>query len=444
MYIKCPIEVSATNYPDKEWCISKSNTVTYKQAHQLISAIQLDLKDYKKQKRVAILSKCKITVALYTWAALRQSLVPVILNIKEPTKTINQTVRFLNATFIDLKALAQLEPVNSLHNALHLNAVASVIATSGSSGKPRFVEHLLSHHYYSYMGIKTPLSVSSKAKWFHTLPMHHISGLAILFRMAFVSGTLVMSATDNWGLEKATHASLVCTQVQALIDTNKLSKLTGLKALLLGGSAISENVKDALVSLSINAFASYGLTESASLITLALIKDYPSVGCVLPFRELAVTNDAINIKGKTLFKGYVQNDFFTELTLDQSGWFNTHDLGCLVHKELLVKGRKDAMIISGGENVSLYEIENTLLNHPLIKACKAIGVKDDTYGEVVHMYIGIDNLLTNDLIHSFNEFLMQFLPNYKCPKQYFLMSNLPLSTGKIKEICDILPDLHKI
>jgi O-succinylbenzoic acid--CoA ligase len=105
------------------------------------------------------------------------------------------------------------------------------------------------------------------------------------------------------------------------------------------------------------------------------------VGRVLSGREIKVGAEGeILVRGATRFAGYVTADRL-DSPFDAAGWFATGDLGDLdAAGRLEVRGRRDTMFISGGENIHPEEIERALLDRLRAEACVVVPVPDETYG----------------------------------------------------------------
>ncbi len=99
-----------------------------------------------------------------------------------------------NQTF-ELKSLSHLK--NSEKKDYNVNSMgspdqdATIIFTSGSSGKQKAVIHSLENHYYSALGSNENIPFSPGDRWLISLPMYHIGGLAILFRALIGGGAAV-------------------------------------------------------------------------------------------------------------------------------------------------------------------------------------------------------------------------------------------------------------
>jgi O-succinylbenzoic acid--CoA ligase len=106
-----------------------------------------------------------------------------------------------------------------------------------------------------------------------------------------------------------------------------------------------------------------------------------TAGRVLPHREVSVSGEGeILVRGETLFAGYVEGER-VDCTLGDGGWFHTGDLGELDKDGYLrVRGRKDNMFVSGGENVQPEEIEEALCRFEGVEEAVVVPVEDEEFG----------------------------------------------------------------
>jgi O-succinylbenzoic acid--CoA ligase len=137
--------------------------------------------------------------------------------------------------------------------------------------------------------------------------------------------------------------------------------------------------------LKLPVFVSYGSTEMASQITTTGEKDrlkkWKTAGKVLSHRNVKISQQGeILVKGKTLYKGYIQSGKLKKVT-DKTGWFHSGDLGQLDKDGYLtVFGRKDNMFISGGENIQPEEIEQCIRNIAGVEEVVVVPVEDREFG----------------------------------------------------------------
>jgi O-succinylbenzoic acid--CoA ligase len=268
---------------------------------------------------------------------------------------------------------------------------ATIVFTSGSSGRPKAALHTYANHWHSAAGSNRNIPVGPGDRWLLSLPLWHVGGISILFR-AFLGGGAVAVPAPGAPLAgaitalAATHVSLVATQLARLLrDPAGAAALARLKAVLLGGGALPPALVEESVRRGIPIFSSYGSTELSSQVTATRPGDpvgrLLGAGRALPFREVAVApGGEILARGATLFRGY-----WTAAGLDPArdaaGWFHSGDLGSVdAEGYLSVTGRRDSMFISGGENIHPEQIERELCRHPGVLEAAVVPVESAEFG----------------------------------------------------------------
>jgi O-succinylbenzoic acid--CoA ligase len=203
-----------------------------------------------------------------------------------------------------------------------------------------------------------------------------------------------------------------------------LTSLQGLKTILLGGGPVPQSLIKISTLKRLHVFKTYGLTEMASQVTATSPKNYPrrldTAGKCLRFREIKISpNQEILVKGKTLFKGYIQSGRLKKPFM-KGGWFRTGDVGRLdVNGYLMVKGRLDNMIISGGENIHPEEIEKMILTCPDVSRTIVLGIANKEFGRRPIAFI--------DPIHpqsfrpiKLKNYLKTNLESFKIPDRFYV------------------------
>jgi O-succinylbenzoic acid--CoA ligase len=210
------------------------------------------------------------------------------------------------------------------------------ISTSGSSGVPKEILIPASAMIFNARNTNNYLNAKSGNRWSLLLSPEHTAGLNVLVRSIELGTTPV---TQN---ESAEFTAIVPTQLFRALngDSQLLKHLQGCQAVLVGGAAADEKLLAAANEKQINCVTTYGMTETSG-------------GCVyngvpLPGVEIRV-NETIEIKGPMLARVPLKDGFFV-----------TSDLGKLEAGKLIVLGRADDVINSGGKKVSLSKVENAL------------------------------------------------------------------------------------
>ena len=288
----------------------------------------------------------------------------------------------------------------------------TLLETSGSMGIPKTVYHKLEQHILAAQAVIANTGLDSSSCSLLSLPLNHIGGLAILIR-AWVSGCRWVLPekhwTPDWAVNQAgaTHMSLVGTQLKRFLeDKQSVRVLRKLKAILLGGSAISRNLINKAYQEDLPIIMTYGSTETCSQVAATSLGDnldrLLTSGKCLADREIKISET-----GEILVRG----DMVCVL-----GWYHTGDLGYLDNQNYLhVLGRLDNRLISGGENIYPEEIERALLEHPQIESVVVVAKNDEEYGQRPVAFVKMQSVLVPQELQNF---LRDRLARFKIPKDW--------------------------
>lgn len=277
------------------------------------------------------------------------------------------------------------EPLDEKIPTWDLRQPFSLLFTSGSSGLPKIAGHRLGNFWENALASHQRIPFGDKDRWLLRLPLFHVGGLSILFRVLRGGGGILFpSARDRMveSLGNASHVSLVSTQFRRIAETRVgMKKLAGLKAVLLGGGPMPTEVLRKIRSAKVNVFTSYGLTEMSSQAATSRFRN--DAGWLAPLRGVRIKvleNGEFAVKGPSLFIGYYEKGNYRK-PFDKQGYFHTGDLGEKnARGQVRILGRGDGLIISGGENIQPEEIENAILKtFPALEAI-VVGVPDAQYG----------------------------------------------------------------
>jgi O-succinylbenzoic acid--CoA ligase len=183
--------------------------------------------------------------------------------------------------------------------------------------------------------------------------------------------------------------SLVPTVLAQLLDLVERPP-AALRMVLVGGASTSVDVITRAHARGWPAVPTYGLTETCSQVATERLGAPPSsdgsVGPPLSGVEVRIASGVIQVRGPTLFSGYFPPS--PAPVLDPDGWFSTEDLGVITPSgRIKVLGRKDDVIITGGENVHPVEVEAVLERHPAVHRVCVFGVPDERWGRLVAVAI---------------------------------------------------------
>jgi O-succinylbenzoic acid--CoA ligase len=285
---------------------------------------------------------------------------------------------------------------------------AIVVATSGTTGEPKGV--VLTHDAVraSAMAVGQRLGVDpARDRWLAVIPVAHVGGLSVVTR-ALASGTPL---TFDWDDPDATLVSVVPTQ----LERHDVSRF---RVVLAGGSAdwrAGERPP--------NVVHTYGLTETGSGVA------YDGV----PLDGVDVRIDAesaIWVRGPMLLRAYRDG---TD-PKDADGWLATGDAGKWdAHGRLVVHGRLDDAIVTGGEKVWPSPVEAVLAGVPGVADVAVGGVPDPEWGERVVAYVVPAAGRPAPELGALREAVSAVLPAYAAPRGVVVVAELPrTATGKLR------------
>lgn len=225
----------------------------------------------------------------------------------------------------------------------------------------------------------------------------------------------------------------------------KALDFSGLKVTLSGGMALSHAAAQHWQETTGCEIAEgYGLTETSPVVSSnpGNRKIIGTIGPPIPNTEVKIIDEDGNIqptgergelcvKGPQVMLGYWQCPEETAESMDAEGWFATGDIA-IVREDgyLQIVDRKKDMIVVSGFNVYPNELEDVLYEHDDVLECAAVGVPDETTGEVIKMFVVSESgNLTADEVR---EFCRRSLTAYKVPKLVEFREELPkTNVGKI-------------
>ena len=345
----------------------------------------------------------------------------------------------------------------------------SLLYTSGTTGNPKGCVY---HHrgaYLNALGNLITMGLNQNSRYLWTLPMFHCDGW-----------------TFTWGVTAAmaTHVCLRKVEAEAIFNSiadNDVTHMCGAPIVLnmlanapaevkkqasnrieiaTGGAAPPSAVIEAMEAIGFNVTHLYGLTETYGPATVCLPQqDWSDLGINERSARIArqgvhyitlqdaqihdsatmapTENDAtqigeLMIRGNTVMKGYLKNTKATDEAF-AGGWFHTGDLG-VQHADgyVEIKDRAKDIIISGGENISTLEIEETLYRFPKTLEAAVVAQPDEKWGEAPCAFI----TLKPDTEASVEEVITFFksrLAGFKVPRNVVFGPLPKTSTGKIQK-----------
>lgn len=448
--IICPLHQASIQDPGRPAVIWGGRRITYSQLDQYVHSAVRGFKErgIKPGHRVATIGENSVEYVIALLGLWRLGAVACPVSPRFPQQTIQSLLRTLKVRsaavgksfeFSGTKPSCQTMAMADLIVydakdvlsrsvastwAIPADQQAAVVLTSGSTAEPKAAVLTYGNLYYNALGSNACIALDERSSWLLSLPLYHVSGLGIVMRCLMARAAIVIAPREDVlrsiAEGKATHVSMVTTQLERWIKDPQFKRPDNLQALLLGGSAMPKDLLQTAMDRGLPLYVSYGLTEMASQVTTGKIQDASrSPARVLPHREVKIAPDGeICVRGKTLFKGYLQGDEL-RIPLDEEGWFRTKDVGRIDEGCLTVLGRKDNMFVSGGENIHPEEIEAALLRVHAVAQAVVVAKDDAEFGHRPVAFVRWEDDSAALTEGELKQVLSQHLPKFKVPDAFY-------------------------
>jgi len=298
---------------------------------------------------------------------------------------------------------------------------AVVIATSGSTGGPKGVELSAAALRHSARASLARLGAAAGGGWLCCLPVTHVAGLQVLVRSLLsssertVAPTLTATALSESG---CSYVSVVPTQLVRLLDEpGGAAALARFAAVLVGGAAAPAGLLGRARAAGVRVVTTYGMSETCG-------------GCVydgVPLDGVTVRtagDGLLRISGPVLMNRYRGGP-------DLGDEFVTSDLGYVRDGRVVVRGRADEVINTGGHKVVPGEVAAVLESCPGVLEVVVVGRADPEWGQRVTAVVVPADPADPPSLELLRTHVSERLPRYACPSEVVLTRAIPvLASGK--------------
>jgi len=340
--------------------------------------------------------------------------------------------------------------------------LAAINFTAGTSGASKGVS--MTHGKLGSSAITSTMhaGVTSKTRNISLVSMFHSGGIIDCIRFVSAGATILWS--DGWDAGRVMRIlkerdansifHIVPTMVRDLMrhpDWPELD-LTGLRTHA-AGEPVPADVLDGLQGKGATVGTLYGLTEAMSIVTgvslyygdEALL---PPLSSGRPNKEFCevkladpVTGERLEggdvegemcIRGDVVTPGYYNDPERTAEAFDDEGFLHTRDNAYRdADGWYSIRGRTDDLILTGGEKLSLLEIDECLLAHPDVEDAGAVGVKHDRFGEVPAVFVVMRTDVSEEEARDvLDAYCLAQLERWKRPRLYALVEAIPRTAAK--------------
>lgn len=338
--------------------------------------------------------------------------------------------------------------------------VAQLIFTSGTTGEPKGVMHTANTLFSNIVPYAKRLNLNKDDVILMGSPMAHQTG----FMYGLIMPILLQAKAvlqDVWDVNTAIHLiqkyqvsfTMASTPFlndlsEAVLDTHQ--SLDSLKLFLCAGAPIpSTLVQKARQNMEVKVISAWGMTECGA-VTMTRPEDddersFNTDGLPLSGVEVKIVDDqghllAANQSGTLMirscsnFGGYLKRAHLNET--DEDDWFDTGDIAYQDERGYIrIAGRKKDVIIRGGENIPVAEVESLIYLHPDIATVALVPYPDERMGEkacaIVKLKENTEHIALKDLV----DFLKQHnLANQYLPERLEIWNDIPMTpSGKIQK-----------
>lgn len=337
--------------------------------------------------------------------------------------------------------------------------LAVLMFTSGTTGSPKGVMHTSNTLVACMNALSHRFGVNDQDVYLASTPVGHMTGYVAVVLIGLRNGGRVV-LQDFWEPKQGVNILLkeqvsyfaastpFLTDICDVVEAQNL-RLSHLRSFLCGGAPIPPVlIERARERVGIRVCSLWGMTEilSGSLTEPArsIDKSSTSDGRVLEGMELLIADDEgramptgqtgkLWVRGAQVFLGYFKQPDIQAFNSD--GWFDSGDLAFMDQEGYIrIAGRTKDVLIRGGENVPVVEIEGLLLKHPAVKNVAIVGFPDARLGERACAFV-----VLKESHHLSLTDLQEYMVASKVAKQYWpekveVVDQLPVTpSGKIQK-----------
>ena len=486
----------ASTNPDHPAVIAGDLVLSYREMESRVigAAARLKRHGIVAGDRVAIIAANSPDWVILTHATARIAAILVPLGTRWTTDTISRALGLIEPAIVlvdaahapavsaiphvgartmplaDLSASPEASSSYEIPGEIAPDLPHTIVFTSGTTGAPRGV--CLNYRNHLAAAFTSALNLGSlpEDRWLANLPFHHVGGLAIALRAALYGTTVVVHERFDAELtlrsladDRVTQMSLVGTTLARLLEAAGGDPFPeSVRSVLVGGGPASAELLRRARRAGLPVLPTYGMTETASQAT-TLSPSAPedklhTAGLPLSLCEIAITDAAgkpvscgiegsISVRGPMVGLGYWTGPDRIE-PFSQNGWLRTNDIGTWDEDGyLIVRGRADTVIISGGEKIFPEEIELALEQAPGVSRAAVLGLDDPEWGE--RLVALVESAPAGDFnSERLRDFLRRHLAPCKIPRVIAPVAQIPLTPlgkidrSRVKELCVALTSVR--
>jgi cyclohexanecarboxylate-CoA ligase len=339
------------------------------------------------------------------------------------------------------------------------NDITQLLYTSGTTGEPKGVMHTSNTLLSILTKYEERLGLGGDDIIFMASPMGHQAGFMYGLMMGPMLGAKLV-LQDIWNADQAalliqdeavTYTMGSTPFLADLTDSTAVdhTDMSSLRTFVSSGAPIpSALVQRATQRLGARIISAWGMSENGSVTTTVPgdpdDRIFGTDGVALPGIEVRVVDGngkpvatgvagRLQCRGISMFVGYFRRPDLSQPTPD--GWFDTGDLARMdADGYIRITGRAKDIIIRGGENIPVVEIENLLYRHPAVRQVAIVGVPDPRLGERACAFVVLREGEHLDFAEMKAYLEQQQLARQYLPEYMEVLPQMPMTvSGKIQK-----------
>jgi long-chain acyl-CoA synthetase len=450
---------AAQLYPNQAFLRSgDKNEITFQDFMNRVRRVaDLELPDGETHEIIAIVCENPVRLLECAFAAWSKRITVAVLDHRLLPDTLHRMMRHIgtNVVYRDYhyELLTDFDAV--IKDEIIRSSDCLITFTSGTSGDPKAILHTHESLIANAAMIAGYIPVGSDDRALLTKSLNHVAAFTSIVLPSLMTGCSIVLLPQKANIKKIasiideeniTYVDMVATMLRYVSLFRHSNRPSSLKYISVNGEHLSceELDKLQLAFPETLFYYSYGLSEAGPRVTYLSVEDSKrkrgSVGRPLSGIEISIIQDIatsateskrgeIVVRTPSIMRKYFNNPKLSrEKVVD--GWLHTGDIGWIDNDGyLFVLGRKDDLIVRGGENIYPSEIEDVIVTFPCVNKIMVFAEKEDLNGnkliafvEVADKTVGKSELLS---------LCRNNLPSFLIPQEVYIIEEMPLLNGKI-------------
>lgn len=430
----------------------------------------LELPGGETYKIVAIVCENPVRVLECAFAAWSRGLTVAVLDHRLLPGTLRRMMNYIGADVVYrddyYEILTDSDAV--IDDGIKRGSDCLITFTSGTSGEPKAILHTHESLVANATMIAGYIPVGSDDRALLTKSLNHVAAFTSIIIPSLMTGCSIVVLPQKANIKKIaslideeniTYVDMVATMLRYVSLFRHSNRSSSLKYISVNGEHLSGEELDKLQLAFPETlfYYSYGLSEAGPRVTYISALDSKrkrgSVGRPLQGIEIRIIEDEaasmsdskrgeIVVRTPSMMRKYYNNpELSREKMVD--GWLHTGDIGWIDDDGyLFVLGRKDDLIVRGGENIYPSEIEDVIATFPCVNESMVFAEKEDLNGNKLIAFVEMADITVGK--SELLSLCRKNLPFFLIPQEIHILEEMPLLNGKInkRKVREIYREYH--